>query len=378
MELTEAEYGSLWRWRGEGRVCATKLVDSSAACLGVAVSVYWKVNWNASRESFDEATAFWQAIQDFQVSWAAYPLWLGGDMNTAMNEHYAFDALVQGGGMTDVVLAHEGLRRPTTRRGEGPIDHLLTNRLATPMVSEAVTASAYIFPDHLRLRAVVDYPKPIACEVVDMPRPIQIPGDFKGVAEWTEGRAAFHCALQQGHLERALLLWSRRWETWICQSLHMMGQSVKGCQKGRGQPSAWQPVMKVRGGPVPHDRDSRKAGQLSRLLEEVAVCIRHLEAGQIPVWTSVAAKLGELNLAEYDPSLGKDPYELFSLIEGDLLAEQARARKLRLDSWKAKLNPEADVNLSAACRFVANRRMETLTLRPCAAGGGQSDSSRCG
>ena len=62
-----------------------------------------------------------------------------------------------------------------------------------------------------------------------------------------------------------------------------------------------------------------------------------------------------------NPAEGKDPYELYSLLEGDLLAEQDRARKLRPASWKAKLNPDHDAHLAAACVFVADRRIEALT-----------------
>ena len=361
IELSEAEYGSLWCWRQAGRVCAVKLVDHSATCIGIAMAVYWRVDWQLSRASFDEATQFWHAIQDFHIAWSAYPLWVGGDMNTVPGEHYAFDALTHVAGLTDVLLAHCGERVPTTNRQAGPIDHLLANQLAASMTTRAHTAHALVFPDHLHLSAEIHYPQTAEYEVIDMPRPLVIPKDFKAGPVLSADHDEFSSAIHQHDFMRALLVWSHRWETWIVSSLQSMGCVVKPCQRGRGMPRAWQPVMRTRHVSPQAGKDSGKAVALVNLMEQVAVRIREAEAGQLVEWNSLLPQLRQQNLADHNPGEGKDPYELYSLLEGDLLAEQDRARKLRLASWKAKLHPEQDIHLAAACAFVADRSVGALT-----------------
>ena len=172
-------------------------------------------------------------------------------MNTVLGEQYAFDALTHVAGLVDVLLAHAGVRTPTTARQDGATDHLFANQLAATMVVKAQTAHALIFPDHLLLLAEIHCPQIAEYEVIDMPRPLEIPKDFKGGPMINAGHEEFTDALLEHDLVKALLVWPHRWETWLISSLQNMGICVIPCQRGRGTLRAWQPVMRTRGGHLP-------------------------------------------------------------------------------------------------------------------------------
>ena len=69
----------------------------------------------------------------------------------------------------------------------------------------------------------------------------------------------------------------------------------------------------------------------------------------------VAVGFGDLS-----PEEGHDMYDLYAILEGHLHAEQADARKARLENWRSKHLPENDPTLAAACRYVADRKQNPL------------------